>query len=189
MVPTRVPLVYGIACPTATRCLAVGGEGIAVLTGADGSWTASVRHTPGRELVVRSPDDCDLLPLAGGVLHDGRGMGHGRVRRLSPTPAIMPLSPDGVPGPVQRLNDDPQSVGYQGLAGISCVADGVCTLVGRDNRGFGIVIDVRPGSPPVVTPWPNLIWFTGVSCPTATTCGMTGASAGASRAPVFVWRS
>ena len=167
----------------ATRCLAVGGDGIAVLTGANGSWTASVRHTrdtsfSGHQtnaISCPSPAGCYTTALA--WLNVAFGT-------YQPIPAIMPLSPDGVPGPVQALSDRGQN-----LYTISCVADGVCTLVGDDNPPMqGLVIDMRPATPPVATLWPNTIRFTGVSCTTATSCGITGTQAG-THVPVFAWRS
>jgi hypothetical protein len=181
--PRGSPLFVGISCPTSTRCLAVGQGTIAVLTGSRGSWTATTRTVsgtnwsgrPAEAISCPSPARCFTTAIAWVAADEG----HYAV------PAIMPVSPDGVPGPIRALT------GRSGNAlDISCVADGVCTVVGNDNwAGQGLVVDVRPAGRPVPTLLANTNWLGGVSCVTASSCGISGAAAGVPQVPVFAWRS
>ncbi len=176
------PEFSGIACPTATRCLAVAHRAIGVLTAGNEFWTSTTvwlpdtpwTGYPAGAISCPSPARCYATAVAW-VQTSG---GHVAV------PGIMTVSPEGTPGPVQALTDRAGNA-----RAISCVADGVCTVVGNDTwAGEGLVIDVRPGSPPVVTRWANADWFNGVSCLTATVCGIVGGEPGR-QAPVFAWRS
>ena len=180
--PSGSPVFAGISCPTETRCLAVGG-GIAVLSGASQSWTATTTSAPDTNLSGRPADaiSCPSATTCYATAIAWVQMAEGHVG----VPGIVEVSADGVAGPVQALTDRSGN-----SFAVSCVADGVCTLVGNDNWAFdGLVIDVRPGSPPVATVVENSNWFGGVSCVTASSCGITGAEAGIPQVPVFGWRS
>lgn len=181
--PSGSPLFVGISCPTETRCLAAGGGGIAVLSGANQSWSATTTSVPDTNW-SGSVADAISCPTATGCYATAVAwvqMSEGHVG----VPGVVAVSADGVAGPVQALSD------RSGNAfAISCVADGVCTLVGNDNWAMqGLVIDLRPGNPPVATIVEDSNWFGGVSCVTASSCGVTGAQAGIPQVPVFVWRT
>jgi hypothetical protein len=168
----------GIDCPTATRCLAVGDGNVAVFTAAGGSWTVTSRVVPdpaypAEDISCPSPAVCHATAF------EERQSGGGFLA----VPAIISLSADGVARPVQALIDRSGSVN-----GISCVAEGTCTLVGRDNiAGRAMVVDVRPGQPPAVALLDTNPSLTDVSCVSATACGIVGFGGGPPTA-VFAWR-
>jgi hypothetical protein len=181
--PEGSPVLAGISCPTETRCLAVGGGGIAVFSGTNRSWTATtsvVSDTnwsgrPAEDVSCPSPTGCYATAIAWVQTPEGH-LG---------VPAIMPLSVDGVAGPIQALSNRSANA-----FAISCVADGVCTIVGNDNWALqGLVIDVRPASPPAATVVERSNWFGAVHCISASSCGISGAEAGIPQVPVFAWRT
>jgi hypothetical protein len=152
--PRGIPLIVGIACPTGTRCLAVGEQGVAVLTRAESTWTATAtsgqspdgRGRLGFAISCPSPSGCHATATA---FVDGVAV-----------PAMMPVTPDGVVGPLQVVFAQSGT-----LNGISCLADGSCTLVGGDNpSGLGLEVIVKPGSPPASYLWYQSNYFNDVSC-------------------------
>ena len=168
----------GIDCPTAARCLAVGGGAIAVFTNGGGSWTVAYRppgpRYPGEDISCPSASSCYTTAVGGVQTPEG----------TLPVPAILELSADGVPGVERMLSERSGS-----LHGISCVAEWTCTLVGGDNPSTqGLVIDVTPSGPPVVTIWENSNYFSDVSCVSATACGMVGTVGGTPPLPIFAWK-
>ena len=174
--PRGVTAMWDIGCPTATRCLAVADGITAVLTGAGSSWavTALVPGDVGDKISCPSSTRCyttsyQFRPVAGGSFRS--------------VPAMVALTADGVASQPQPLTDRPGIV-----YGISCVAEGVCTLVGRD-YGFerALVIDVGPGQPPVVTLGASETTYQEVSCISATACGIVG-TAGGPPIGVFSWK-
>ena len=153
-------------CPTATRCLAVGGGALAVLTGSGGSWTATASVPVGSF----GADDISC-PTSSTCYATANG------------PGIREAGADGVPGTTRALGG--RSVSMHGIA---CVAEWTCTLVGLDNtttRGFAI--DVTASDPPVLTIWDNSNWFSDVSCIGAGECGMVGTAAGTPQQAVWAW--
>ncbi len=98
-------------------------------------------------------------------------------------PAIVPVSADGVPGPVQLLTTQAGNA-----HGVSCPAGtDVCTVVGSVAAGeaHGLVVETRGGSPTAVTHWTNANFFTSVSCVTGESCGIVG---GNNFNGVFAWK-
>ena len=160
----------GISCPSSTRCVAVGNATIALLSSVNGAWTPTLSRSssswptgagyPTEDISCPTATQC-YATAAGFIVSGGGHMG---------VPAMMPVSADGVPGPVRIL-----SSGSGHTNGISCVGSGTCTVVGRDNdTDQGISIDVARGRAPVVTFWVNADHFMGVSCVTAESCGIAG---------------
>ena len=94
---------------------------------------------------------------------------------------MVPVSADGVPGPVQVLSNQ------RGISNaISCVSGRNCTVVGQEHTtGRGLSIDVFRGSPGAPVIWENVNLFTSVSCIAPATCGMVGHAS--ANHPVFAW--
>jgi hypothetical protein len=112
----------GIDCPTATRCLVSGANGFGVLTNVGGAWLGDFQQfwsptgSPDGEVSCGLPTTCHAI--ARGFVYTG-GTGYYAV------PAMIPVTPEGVAGPVQLLTD------RQGSSnGISCVFGRNCTVVG-----------------------------------------------------------
>jgi hypothetical protein len=166
--PRRTGLAFGIACPSETTCLVVHQGGFVVLRRSNGTWSATLRSVslsagggrPTDEISCSSSTVCyatatAFVPVGGGFYG---------------VPAIMPVSADGVAGPVQIL---PTEAGN--AYDISCVVGRACTVVGASNvSSRALVIDVFRGTPVAVTTWANVHDFTGVSCVGPATCGMVG---------------
>ena len=177
-------LFRGIGCPSATRCLTVGDGMVAVLSDAAGTWTARVTSEtppvstgvpPGRvthDISCGSPSGCFATAAAFVQVRSGyRGV-----------PAIIPVSPDGVPGPATMLTTEAGNA-----FGISCAGGtDTCTVVGNVGSGdaHGFVVVTRGGSPTAITYWTNANFFTAVSCLTADSCGIVG---GNNSNGVFAW--
>ncbi|HEX2192025.1 MAG TPA: hypothetical protein VHH09_02440 [Acidimicrobiales bacterium] len=174
--PRGLSLITGIACPTATRCLAVGESGIAVLTRTDGSWTATPAsgRTPDGSAGVGWAINC---PSPAGCY----AAGWTRANDIAVS-AMLAVSPNGVLGAVQPLHDR-----WGSLYGISCLADGTCRMVGGDNAtSQGLLVEAKPGSPPVATVWGNSNYFSDVSCLPTIGCGIVGNKP---QQAVFGWKS
>lgn len=164
--PRRMTDAVGIDCPTATRCLVSGANGFGVLTNVDGAWVGDFQQfwsptgSPDGEVSCGSPTTCNAIPR--GFVPTG-GTGHYAV------PAMIPVTTDGVAGPVQLLTD------RQGSSnGISCVFGRNCTVVGLLHSAGAISVDVFRGTPMPPRIWPGAIAFLGVSCVAPATCGMVG---------------
>lgn len=171
--PQRFPrgpkLIFGIDCPTATRCLAVGPRIVAVLTAGDGSWTVTY-GPPGPEY----PDYYDFSCATPSACY---GIAFGNV------PGIVAVSPDGRTGERRALGGR-----FGNLYGISCVAEWTCTVAGTDHAtSRAITIDWSPSAAPVVTLFDDASSFEDVSCIAPGACGMVGAVAGTGPLPPAVW--
>lgn len=181
--PRRTGRVFGIACPSATTCLAVFPGGVVVLRHANGTWTVQLPpRTPGaagplEHISCSSSSICYATSAAsipsGDVFYGVPGF-YG-------VPAIVPVSPDGVVGPVQILTT------LSGTAfNISCVPGRACTVVGQSNvpPAAGLAVDVVRGAPTAITRWPEVNELSTVSCVAAATCGMAGSRANTA---YFIW--
>ena len=166
--PRGTRRAIGIDCPSATTCLAVGSSGIVVLTNVNGTWSPSLRRSssargsgyPTDEISCPSSTTC--YATAAGFIPVGSGF-YG-------VPAIMAVSADGVPGPVQLLSNTSGT-----SDDISCPFGRTCTVVGEDNStSQGLAIDVFRGTVGARTTYANSNWFSGVSCITAAMCGVVG---------------
>jgi hypothetical protein len=174
--PRGTGRAIGIDCPTATTCLAIGSSGAVVLTNADGNWTASLRRSsnasgtghPTDAISCGSATTCFATAAAFIQRPDG----------YLGVPGMVPVSSDGVVGPVQALADQSGN-SYD----ISCAYWRSCTVVGSLNLGGGgLIVDVFRGTP-TLTRWPGY-QFLGVSCVGPSSCGVVGASGAG---PVFLW--
>ncbi len=174
--------IRDVACPTTTRCLGVGDGWLAVFTASGGAWTVTTSV-----ILLEDPEDyptdaisCGSSTMCHATAVDFRQAGGG----LTSVPAVMPVSADGVAGPIQPLSDR-----RGGAHGISCVGEGTCTVVGRDGLSErAMVVDVRPGQPPAVTLGDSSTNFYAVSCISVTACGIVG-TAGGPPVGAFAWRS
>jgi hypothetical protein len=168
-----------IDCPTDTTCLAIGGGPVARFELLDGVWApvivpASARP-PRQAISCPSAQRCYAITSVT-ELRGGAPVGF---------PAITPVRPDGVSGPAQRLTES----SGRNVYGISCVADGSCTLVGTDSGSSrAMVVDVRPGEAPAITLWYHPDFYD-VSCITRTACGIVGSVWGSPRSGVLAWRA
>jgi hypothetical protein len=177
--PRGIRSMRGIDCPSATRCLAVGDGDVSVFTAAGGSWSVTSHTVPGSAYPAEDIS-CPSPAVCHATAHEERQVSGGFVA----VPAVMSVTADGVAGPAQALTDRSGTV-----HGISCVAEGTCTVVGHDNiASRPMVVDVRPGQPPAVTLVDTSANFYDVSCISATACGIVGSGGGPPRA-VFAWRS
>jgi hypothetical protein len=165
----RVPYgVFGIDCPTTTRCLAVSPGAIVVLSDVGGTWLTTLMRVPaepGRgyptlQVSCATPTTC--YATASGAVQTPEGW-YG-------IPGMVPVSADGVTGPVQVLSDQ------GGISNdISCIFGRSCTVVGQEHTtSRGISIDVFRGTTGPVVIWENVNLFTGVSCIAPGACGMVG---------------
>ncbi|HEX2023887.1 MAG TPA: hypothetical protein VHF00_04240 [Acidimicrobiales bacterium] len=174
--PRRTGRAIGIACPNATTCLAAFTGGFVVLRQIDGAWTTTVRFasTSGGRSTEEISCPSSTICYATAVVFISSGSGSYGV------PAIMPVSADGVPGPLQALSSQSGNA-YN----ISCVPGRACTVVGENHLpSAALAIDVVRGSPMARTLWPTVDDFVGVSCIAAATCGITG---GFGNTAFFVW--
>ena len=176
--PRRTGRAIGIACPTATTCIAVFTGGFVVLRQTDGAWSTTLQRVPlttggtypTEAISCSSSTACYATAVA--FISAGGGF-YG-------VPAIMPVTADGVAGPAQILTSQ-SGIAYN----ISCVAGRACTVVGQTNGpAAGLVVDVVRGSPTAITTWPNVNSFDGVSCIAAATCGIVG---GLANDAFFLW--
>ena len=164
----RVPYtVFGIDCPTATRCLGMTPGAVVVLSDVGGNWLTTLMRVPDEpgsgspSLDISCASSTTCYATASGAVQTAEGW-YG-------IPGMVPVSADGVTGPVQVLSDQ------QGISNaISCVFGRTCTVVGATSRGFSI--DVFRGTPGPVVIWENVNQFTGVSCVAPGTCGIVGIS-------------
>lgn len=165
----RLPYtVFGIDCPTTTRCVGVSPGAVVLLSDVGGTWLTTLmivppesgRGYPTDDISCASSTTC--YATASGAVQTPEGW-YG-------IPGMVAVSADGVTGPVQVLSDQ------RGISNaISCVFGRTCTVVGQEHTtSRGISIDVFRGtpSPPVI--WENVNLFTSVSCIGAATCGMVG---------------
>lgn len=164
--PRRTGLVFGVACPNETTCLAVFPGGFVVLRRSDGTWNAtrrvssSVGGHPTEEISCSSSTVC--YATASAIIPVGSG--------FYSAPAIVPVSAEGVAGPVQIITTEAGNA-YN----ISCTVGRACTVVGQSNiSSRALAVDVFRGTPMAVTTWSNVNYFTGVSCVRPATCGIVG---------------
>ena len=175
--PRRTGRVFGIACPSATTCLAVFPGGVVVLRLANGTWTAQLApRTPGApgpldHISCSSSSICYATSAAS--LPSGGGF-YG-------VPAIIPVTPEGVVGPAQVLSTQ-SGTAFK----ISCVPGRACTVVGQKNvpPAAGLAVDVVRGVPTAITTWPEVDQLWAVSCVAPATCGMAGSRANTA---FFIW--
>jgi hypothetical protein len=165
----RVPYtVFGIDCPTTTRCLGVSPGAVVVLSDVGGTWLTTLMRVPdepGRgspTLQISCATSTTCYATGSGAVQTPEGY-YG-------IPGMVPVSADGVTGPTQVLSDQ------RGIVNdISCVFGRSCTVVGQEHTtSRGISIDVFRGTPGPVVIWENVNLFTGVSCIAPGTCGMVG---------------
>lgn len=171
----------GIDCPTATTCLVTESRGFVVLTNANGTWSSVYRGlstpnvNPDDDISCGSSTTC--YATAEAVEYSGNTF-----RIL---PAIIPVSAEGVAGPVLVLRDQPGAA-----HDVSCVFGRSCTVVGVDRVGStttvlrGWTIDLFRGTPSPPIFRPDGMGFVSVSCIAPATCGMVG---GGPDGPVFAW--
>lgn len=171
----------GIACPTATTCLAVGNGWVLVLSDTGGAWSARVGSEPGpafsgnvgNDISCPLPSTC--YATASAFIPSGAGY-YG-------VPGIVRVSAEGALGPVRPLTTRSGNA-----RGISCTpGTSDCTVVGDDSfsEARGLVIDATRGSPTATTYWTNTNFFTGVSCVTSQSCAIVGSDVGRG---VFAWK-
>lgn len=144
---TGIDDLYGISCPTANSCEAVGataldGQGI-VVTVTNGS--PGTPHTVSGTKAVRSiscatPTTCEAV---------GAGQGHGVVLTVS----------GGIPGSPEPVGD------MSTFQAISCFTASACQAGGR----AGALGAVTSG-PPAVSPVAGTTSINGLACPDSTTC-------------------
>ena len=167
----RVPYtVFGIDCPTTTRCLGVTPGAVVVLSDVGGTWLTTLMRVPpepGRgypRLEISCASSTTCYATASGAVQTPEGS--------SGIPGMVPVGADGVTGPVQVLSDQ------RGISNnISCVFGRSCTVVGQEHTtSTGISIDVFRGTPGPVVIWENVNLFTSVSCIAPGTCGIVGIS-------------
>ncbi|HEX2023889.1 MAG TPA: hypothetical protein VHF00_04250 [Acidimicrobiales bacterium] len=169
-----------IDCLSATRCLAIGGGDVVVLTDVNGTWTAALRRFVGSSATGWLGDDISCASsttcYATAIGSVPVGTGYYTV------PGIAPVSADGTVGPVQLLIDE-----LGNSRGISCAFGRNCTVIASSNRDPGeIIIDVFRGTPMPPTRWKGaVLYFTGISCVSAGSCGVVGIRWQAP--PVFLW--
>ena len=168
--PRGTRRAVGIACPSTTICLTVASTGVVVTTKFNGTWIPTLHRSSSDDASgyptdeISCPSSSTCYTTAVGFIPSGTG--------YVGVPAMMAVSPNGIAGPVQILNNDPGT-----LNDISCVSGRgrPCTVVGQESAtSQGLVIDVMSGSPMAATKWANSNFFTGVSCIAAATCGIVG---------------
>ncbi|HWC10137.1 MAG TPA: hypothetical protein VG455_02850 [Acidimicrobiales bacterium] len=173
-------LVVGIDCPTATNCVVVDGKAV-VLSNSGGTWSARVTFEPAPDYSghathrISCPTSRACWAIAAAYVQTGPG--------LINVPGIAPVSAAGTVGAVRVLI--PRS-GHSD--GISCApGTSTCTVVGGlhfDDVG-AFSVETTRGSPWEPTYWTNALGFNGVSCVTATSCGLVG---GNGSNGVFAWK-
>lgn len=155
----------GIACPTTTTCLSVGGGRVGVLSRTRLGWNARISASGLGTGYVTDGISCTsskCYATAAGFVPSGGG--------VVGVPALAAVSVDGAVGPTQNLTN------RSGNAyAISCVGAGSCTVVGNDNlTAEGLVVDVTGEDPTSVTFSAASNAFTGISCVTTASCGFVG---------------
>lgn len=167
---------FGIDCPTTTGCLVLARDAVVVLDDVGGTWLPTVRRIspdsgagyPRDDISCASSTTC--YATASGAVQTPEGY-YG-------IPAMVAVSADGIPGPVQILSNQ---LGISNA--ISCVSGRNCTVVGATSGGTSI--DVFRGIPAAPVIWENVSTFTGVSCIAPGTCGMVGHRSATDA--VFAW--
>ena len=163
-------LISGIACPTATRCLAVGQGSVALLSSANGAWGATLARDPSSWTAGSGFPTQDISCPSATVCHVTASDSIATPEGSFSVPATMELTPDGVAKPVRRLSDRSGQ-----LYGISCVAAGTCTVVGLDNvTAQGQSFHLSGGTLTGWVLWANSNYMSGVSCTAAQSCGLAG---------------
>ena len=160
----------GIACPTATTCLAVGYSGVFILTDTGAGWTVTARPLSGSLTTgyPTGPISCASRTLCTAAAQ-GFVPSNGGFRGV---PAIMTVSANGTLGPVQILD---QESGF--VADVYCVSGRTCTVVGQDTRRLqGLLVDVSRGVPAEPVRVENASSLSAVSCVGVATCGIVGDS-------------
>lgn len=169
----------GIACPTATTCLAVGYSGVFMLTDTGAGWTVTANYFSGSLTTgyPTGPISCASRTLCTAAAHGSLPAGNGGFRGV---PAIMTVSVNGTRGPVEIIDQESGMV-----LDISCVSGRTCTAVGQDSRrGQGLLVDVFRGIPAAPVRVENASSLNGVSCVGVATCGIAGHSTTGAR---FFW--
>ncbi len=174
--PRGTSHAFGIDCPTTTTCLVVATNAIVVLRDTGGTWLATLRTIPvgsGSPMqAISCGSSTTCFATASGFVQTPEGY-YG-------IPGMMPVTADGVAGPVQVLSNE------RGISnGISCISGRTCTVVGQKHNlpgpGQGLSIDVSRGTPGPAVVWPGPGLFLAVSCVAPGTCGIVGYNA------VFAW--
>lgn len=152
--PVARSTLRGVACASATRCLAVGNNGsrgvvVVIRNGTPGAAT-KVAGTGGglSEVGCSSATSCVAV---GGNAARGGGVG-----------VVVPITngTPGVPTPVAGTRD---------LSGVACSSATSCVAVGSDSRDVGMMVPVTNGIPGAATPVYN-VSLTRVACASATSC-------------------
>ena len=150
-------ILYGVACPTAATCEAVGanasGQGVVV---------PITSGTPGTAKVVSSPQD-NFLSLEGVACPTATTCEAVGFTAFFGNGAVVPIT-SGNPGTAQVVS------GTVNLDGVACPTATTCEAVGTQ----GEVVPITNGTPGTVQVVSGTGFLDGVACPTATTCEAVG---------------
>jgi hypothetical protein len=171
--------LFGVACPTASTCIAVGDTG----TGSGGAAVDVIANgvpgppqtVPGMDqlLAIACPSASDCVAVGSGV--DG--------------PAVITLT-NGNPGPPQPVSAASLSDGLSagGFSAVACATTTRCVAIGGGG-GLGseaVVVPISNGSPGPVELVPRTTGgFGHISCPTSTHCLATGVYQASRQGPIY----
>jgi len=164
--PVARSTLRGVACASATRCLAVGNNGsrgvvVVIRNGTPGAAT-KVAGTGGglSEVGCSSATSCVAV---GGNAARGGGVG-----------VVVPIT-NGTPGAATKVAGSPY------LSGVACSSATNCVAVGAKDfsemSGVGVLVSIINGVPGAATPVAGSTYLSGVACSSATSCVAVGDNA------------
>ncbi len=148
VVPGVSPL-NGVACPSATTCVAVGDSAVVTITNGTVSAPQAVSGTNLDLLGVACPTATTCVAVGENASFQGM---------------VVPIT-NGTPGTAVVVP------GTVGLEGVACPSATTCIAVGF---GSGVVVPITNGTPGTPQAVPGAPFLFGVACPSATTCIAVG---------------
>jgi hypothetical protein len=152
-VATGTSALNGIACPSASTCVAVGQN-----SSGQGAFVVATNGVPGAATVVPGVKyffnvacraaKCEAVGRASG----GNGV-------------IVSIS-DGIQGAVQVVPED--------LRNVACPTATLCLAIGQTTRGEAVVLPIADGVPGADQIVPAIYELSGISCASATVCIAVG---------------
>ncbi len=158
-VPGTVDL-FGVACPTATLCEAVGGN-----SSGQGVVVAITNGTPGSPQAVPGSNELAGVACPSATVCDAVG--------ANSSQGVVVAITNGMPGSAQTVPGT-QGPGA-GLEGVACPSITTCEAVGQTSAsGQGVAVAITNGTPGSAQAVPGTSQLNAVACSGATICEAVG---------------
>jgi hypothetical protein len=158
-VVTAPAVLFGLACPSATVCEAVGEN-----SSDQGVVVAITEGTPGPAQVVSGAGN--LFSVACPSATTCEAIGSTPTSDVNLDSVVVPIT-NGVLG-------TPRVVAGVDLSAVACTTAINCEAVGDNQNHDGIMMPITDGTPGPTQPTAGNDYFSSLSCPTATTCEALG---------------